>query len=342
MQGHTLTHRLVATTISCPIHPCRSRTRSQHIWLPSLRCSDLRRLPLDRARVLELGCASGGNIIPLAARFPNARFLGIDLAQRHIADGRQRIAALGLANVELRQGDVTQVVFAGEHFDYVICHGVFSWVPQAAQDAILKICGEALATNGVATISYNVLPGWHLRRIVRDICLHHVGKDGPPQQRVVGARRLLEQIAKSASETDPYGQLLRNEAMRTARRPASYILGEFLAADNAPCYFHEFTRASPAIRSELPLRRRPQLIDPRNPESGNSTSQQGACGVGPARIGAVHRFLHGPHLPPLCPDQSATGGQRAAQSEPRAAAPAPLREPTPIRRLSEQREGVCV
>jgi methyltransferase-like protein/trans-aconitate methyltransferase len=196
--------------------------------------------PADRARVLELGCASGGNIIPLAARFPNARFLGIDLAQRHIADGRQRIAALGLANVELRQGDVTQVAFAGGHFDYVICHGVFSWVPHAAQDAILKICGEALATNGVATISYNVLPGWHLRRIVRDICLHHVGKDGPPQQRVVGARRLLEQIAESASETDPYGQLLRNEAMRTARRPASYILGEFLAVDNAPCYFHEF------------------------------------------------------------------------------------------------------
>jgi methyltransferase-like protein/trans-aconitate methyltransferase len=196
--------------------------------------------PAHCARVLELGCASGGNIIPLAARFPNARFLGVDLAQRHIADGEQRIAALGLANVELRQGDLTQVTFPGEQFDYVICHGVFSWVPRAAQDSIFRICGEALATNGVAAISYNVLPGWHLRRIVRDICLHHVGKDGPPWQRVVGARRLLEQIAKSASETGPYGQLLRNEAMRTARRPASYILGEFLATDNTPCYFHEF------------------------------------------------------------------------------------------------------
>jgi len=157
----------------------------------------------DRARVLEIGCASGGNIIPLAARFPNTRFLGIDLAQRHIDEGRRRIAALGLANVELRQGDLTQVAFAGEQFDYVVCHGVFSWVPRAAQDAIFRVCGETLATNGVAAISYNVFPGWHMRRIVRDICLHHVGKEGPPRQRVAGARRLLEEIAKSASDTAP-------------------------------------------------------------------------------------------------------------------------------------------
>src|ERR1700754_323283 len=32
----------------------------------------------EHARVLELGCASGGNIIPLASRFPNAHFVGID------------------------------------------------------------------------------------------------------------------------------------------------------------------------------------------------------------------------------------------------------------------------
>ena len=196
--------------------------------------------PPDRARVLELGCASGGNIIPLAARWPNARFLGIDLAKRHVEHGRQRIAALGLSNIEIRQGDLTQISLGREQFDYAICHGVFSWVTRAAQDGILRICSENLARDGVATISYNVLPGWHMRRIVRDICLHHVGKEGPARQRVTKARWALEQIAKSVSETDPYGLLLRNEAKRMAGLPASYILGEFLAADNTPCYFHQF------------------------------------------------------------------------------------------------------
>jgi methyltransferase-like protein/trans-aconitate methyltransferase len=195
---------------------------------------------IDGARVLELGSASGGNIIPLASRFPNARFLGIDLAQRHVDDGRKRIAALGLANAQLRQADLAQLSLGGEQFDYVICHGVFSWVPAATQDAIFRICGETLATNGVAIVSYNVLPGWHMRKIVRDMCLHHVGRDGLPRQRVARARRLLEQIAESISGSEPYGHLLRTEAARIARRPGSYILGEFLAEDNDPCYFGDF------------------------------------------------------------------------------------------------------
>jgi ubiquinone/menaquinone biosynthesis C-methylase UbiE len=62
---------------------------------------------VETASVLELGCASGGNIIPLAVRFPRARFLGFDLTQRHVDEGQARIRALGLGNIEIRQGDVT-------------------------------------------------------------------------------------------------------------------------------------------------------------------------------------------------------------------------------------------
>ena len=88
---------------------------------------------VDRASVLELGCASAGNIIPLAARFPRASFRGIDLSQRHIDEGHKRIAELALENISLRQGDLTTLDLAGQRFDYVICHGVFSWVPRAAR-----------------------------------------------------------------------------------------------------------------------------------------------------------------------------------------------------------------
>ena len=197
--------------------------------------------PADRARVLELGCASGGNIIALAARFPNSHFTGIDISGRHIDEGQKRIAALGLSNIDLRLGDLASFEIGKARCDYIICHGVFSWVPKDAQDAIFRICSEGLTEHGVATISYNVLPGWHLRTIVRDICLHHVGSHDPPRDRVANARRILDSIAACADETEPYGLLLRNEAKRIARRPSAYILGEFLVADNSPCYFHDFT-----------------------------------------------------------------------------------------------------
>lgn len=194
----------------------------------------------ERARVLELGCASGGNLIPLAARFPDARFLGIDLARRHVEEARERIDALGLSNIEARQADITDLHFGDERFDYIICHGVFSWAPREAQEAIFRICGETLSQNGVALVSYNVLPGWSLRQAIRDICLRHAGSEGPPLARVAKVRAILADIAAAANAQEPYGLLLRNEAARLAHRPASYIMGEFLAAENTPCFFQDF------------------------------------------------------------------------------------------------------
>jgi len=195
---------------------------------------------VDRARVLELGCASGGNIIPLAARFPNATFTGVDLSHRHIGDGRKRVAALDLENIRLLQADLTALDLAEEQFDYVICHGVFSWVSKPAQDAIFRLCGTILAPNGVATVSYNVLPGWHLRMAIRDLCLHYAGREGTPQHRVTRARAALERIAEASEESEAYGQLMRTEARRLKQVPASYILGEFLAPYNMPCYVRDF------------------------------------------------------------------------------------------------------
>ena len=194
------------------------------------------------ARVLELGCASGGNIIPLAARFPEARFTGVDLSRRHIDDGNTQIAALALNNVTLLQADLSTLDLAGQQFDYVICNGVFSWVPKLAQDGIFRLCRQTLAPNGVVTISYNVLPGWHLRMVIRDLCLHYAGTEGTPQQRVAKARAALEQMAKGAERSDPYGLVLRTEARRLKNVPASYMLGEFLAPDNVPCLVQDFIK----------------------------------------------------------------------------------------------------
>lgn len=194
------------------------------------------------ARVLELGCAAGGNIIPLAARFPQASFTGIDLSRRHIDDGGKRIAALALTNVKLQQADLTTLDLAGQQFDYIICNGVFSWVPKPTQEAIFRLCRQTLALNGVGTISYNVFPGWHLRMVIRDLCLHYAGTKGTPQHRVTRARAALKQIAEASNEAEPYGALLRNEAHRLKDVPASYILGEFLAADNTPCTIEDFIK----------------------------------------------------------------------------------------------------
>ncbi|MFC0588211.1 methyltransferase regulatory domain-containing protein [Novosphingobium aquiterrae] len=203
--------------------------------------------PVKTARVLELGCASGGNIIPLAARFPEAQFTGIDLSARHVALGRARIAAAGLTNITLDQGDLAEPGLVTGTFDYIICHGVYSWAPPAAQQGILKIFGRNLSPAGLAYVSYNVLPGWRLRQVIRDIFCLHTDQAGGPLEQVAQGRALLERLAAASREETPYGQLLRLEAKQLAAMPDSYILGEFLSAENAPCSFGDFmARASGA------------------------------------------------------------------------------------------------
>ncbi len=213
-----------------------------------LRMFGLSAPDVTQARVLELGCASGGNIIPLAARFPHASFVGIDLSQRHVDDAHARIAQLGLSNIAIKRADLTEAKFDRGSFDFVVCHGVFSWVPKPAQDAILRICGESLSENGVASISYNVFPGWHMRRIIRDICMFHADAKETPSQRVAKARKALSQIAGALSGASPYATLLRNEAQRLVKAPAAYVMGEFLAESNAPCYFGDFAKRANAAQ----------------------------------------------------------------------------------------------
>ncbi|MBN9521961.1 class I SAM-dependent methyltransferase [bacterium] len=164
--------------------------------------------PVETARVLELGAAAGGNLVPVAEAFPRARCVGIDLSARQVADGDAFIKQLGLTNVELRHASITDVDDAYGTFDYVICHGVFSWVPTAVRDAILDVCAKRLAPNGVAYVSYNTYPGWHMRGMIRDMMRYHAMRFPDAKTRVGQARALLDFLAQSNRQEGAYSALL--------------------------------------------------------------------------------------------------------------------------------------
>ena len=202
--------------------------------------------PVAGARVLELGCASGGNIIPLAARYPGARFLGVDLSRRHVEQGAKQIAQLGMGNIELRQGDLATATFEPKAYDFIICHGVYSWVPESVQKGIFRILAESLSANGIAAISYNVLPGWHFKRITRDICLRYAGDASSPEERAAKARLGFTQLVDGMPVDSPYTAFLQNEVQAFAGWPNSYICAEFLAERNVPFFVREFVEQANA------------------------------------------------------------------------------------------------
>jgi SAM-dependent methyltransferase len=198
------------------------------------------------ARVLEIGCGGGGNLIPVAAAFPRARFVGLDLSPLQIAEARERAGAAGLANIEFREASITAVDASWGSFDYIVCHGVYSWVPAEVRGAILRVVAERLVDRGAAVISYNVLPGWHLRRIARDVMLAHAAQFDVPAERLGHARAFLDFIAQHVPADTPYGRVLRHEAAILSERRDDYVLHELLEADNAPCTVTEFVARAEA------------------------------------------------------------------------------------------------
>lgn len=204
-------------------------------------------LPPDvaTARVLELGCADGGNLIPMAVALPDARFIGIDQSQRQIADGQALIARLGLRNIELQARSLVEIGPDFGTFDYVICHGVYSWVPPDVRAHCLEICRRNLAPNGVAFVSYNTYPGWHSLEAIRGMMLHKARSDADPKTRVDEVRQYLDQLLDALPDPNtPYAAMLRNEVPQIRAKSDAYILHEYLEADNQPLHFHEFASAA--------------------------------------------------------------------------------------------------
>ncbi len=153
---------------------------------------------ISHCRVLELGCASGGNIMPMAELLPDSTFVGIDLSRRQIDAGQEQLKELNLSNVELRHASILDVDDSYGKFDYIICHGVYSWVPDTVQDKILAVCKQNLNPTGIAYISYNTLPGWHMRGMVRDMMRYHAGRFDDARSRIGQARALLDFLVKAA------------------------------------------------------------------------------------------------------------------------------------------------
>lgn len=196
---------------------------------------------ISTARILEIGCASGGNLLPLAEQYPESRCVGIDLSSRQIADGERLRQSAKLSNIQLLTEDVRTAEFSDHEFDYVICHGVFSWIPDDARDAILRLCQRHLSPNGIAYISYNTYPGWHSKIVLRDAMRYRTRISSSAEEQIENARNVVAFLASAVNpESVSYASMWKNEADAVARADDSYVFHEHLEAENQSYYFHEF------------------------------------------------------------------------------------------------------
>jgi len=122
--------------------------------------------PTHRFRYVDVGCGQGFNLILAAAAHPDSEFIGIDFMPSHIAHARDLAARCGLSNITFIEADFVTlasdqatVKSLGE-FDYVVCHGISTWISQKVKKSLFTLVGSILKPGGLFYNSYNTLPGW--------------------------------------------------------------------------------------------------------------------------------------------------------------------------------------
>jgi SAM-dependent methyltransferase len=232
---------------------------------------------LDGARILELGCGRGGNLLPMSASLPGATLLGVDRSSRQIDEATQIALAARLQNVQFLASSVERFE-PDAGFGFVICHGVCSWVPPATRRDLLARIAAALAPGGIAYLSFNVLPGWYDRLAARD-WLRRFPEPAPtaslawlrdsisPER--ADYRRRIDAVVRRLGETDPayarheyladeHHPQLVTELLAEAEKAGLTYLGDAIPAATAL----ELLADGVAERAEaLDVAARQQLVD---------------------------------------------------------------------------------
>lgn len=223
------------------LYPSYTRQQSHPDRLATIgKLLGMKPAPVQRCRVLELGCGNGSNLVPMAFSLSESEFVGVDLAGTPIANARRMAEEIGLTNVTFHQRNVVDVTRELGTFDYLICHGVFSWAPEEARDAILRICHENLSPHGIAFVSYNAYPGNRLREMIREMMLFHIKGFDDPKEQIEQAQALASFVAEAQDESDLYRKFLKEEMEMFMRFDGNYLFHDSLADYNTPFYFAHF------------------------------------------------------------------------------------------------------
>ena len=183
-------------------------------------------VPPAGCRMLEVGCGDGGNLLGMALTLPEAAASWASISTGRRSDlPKHARDELGLANVRFEAIGIEAFEAPPASFDYVVAHGVYSWVPDPVREQLLKLCGRVLSASGVAFVSYNALPGYRSRQSLRELLALELAGVGEPRARIAGARRLL---ARLSGENEP-ATAIGAEAAALAERSDALLYHDALA-----------------------------------------------------------------------------------------------------------------
>lgn len=195
----------------------------------------------------ELGCGPGSGLSIAAAANPGGRFIGVDVAPAHVATARRLAARAGLANIEFHQADFVDWLAAGHlpPCDFIVLHGVFSWIAPEKQRAVLEIVRRSLKPGGLCYLAYMSHPGAAPLLSLQQLLAGQPAADA--EAALHAGFSLLDRLAAGGAGQFVEIPGLAAQVERLRRQSAGYLAHEFFSAHWQPLHASAVIRALAAV-----------------------------------------------------------------------------------------------
>ncbi|MFT0849968.1 methyltransferase regulatory domain-containing protein [Achromobacter sp. F4_2707] len=195
---------------------------------------------LQQARVLEIDCGLGNNLLPFALAYPEATVIGIALDAEDCLAGQELARNMGADNLHLYALSLEQIDANIGQYDYIIIRRLYGTLAIEAADALLQTCADLLGPQGIACVGYDIYPGAKMVEVVRDAMLMHAHNSSDPAQILAQAEAATALFNEGMAQANPQARALENTAKQLANQLRYEGVDAVLANPATPRYFIEF------------------------------------------------------------------------------------------------------
>ncbi|TNM59723.1 class I SAM-dependent methyltransferase [Aliirhizobium smilacinae] len=208
--------------------------------------------PIRGSRWCEIGCGDGFGACLLAAANPDAHFTGIDINPAHIEAARRLASEARLGNIEFHLLDIADDRRKAAPFEFIVAHGIYSWVAPHTRNAIMRFAAQSIAPGGVFYLHYMTQPGAAPFSLFQSIFRQMVAAENGHVER--GIRAGLDLLARLKA-TNAGFFVAHPAAAATldhlAKEDVAYIAHEYLNDHFAPLHVAEVMQAAAGMGLRL-------------------------------------------------------------------------------------------
>jgi len=204
-------------------------------------------------RYADLGCGNGVTAVTVAATCPNAEIWGFDFNPAHVEGARRLAAQAGLANATFVETSFAELAQRTDHdlpeFDFIVSHGVLSWISSANRHHLIDLIGRRLLPGGLAYLGYNAAPGWASMVPVRALMrLLLLGSEERSDLAVPGILDILDRIKEAGARYFQMHPMLDQHLANLRKRDPRYLAHEYLGEHWQPLMFADIADAMAAAK----------------------------------------------------------------------------------------------